>query len=96
MGIMGYMLNMTTPIEQLARALADVCAPNLDPQYVVTPSRYVRIALASARTGFSVKAIQRKIEDGVWVEGREWVRAPDNCILIDMEGYEAWVKGRRV
>ena len=44
---------MTTPIEQLARALADVCAPNLDPQYVVTPSRYVRIALASACTGFS-------------------------------------------
>ncbi len=29
---------------------------------------------------------------GVWVEGREYVRAPDNRVLVDLEGYERWVE----
>lgn len=49
-------------------------------------------SLAAAKTGLSDKAIRRKIEDGIWIEQRQWRRAPDNHIMIDMEGVQAWVE----
>ncbi|MCL2829380.1 MAG: excisionase [Betaproteobacteria bacterium] len=54
------------------------------------PARFVTISLASIITGYTEKAIRRKIEDGVWVEGAEWKRAPDGHPLIDLQGYETW------
>lgn len=61
----------------------------------VQPARYVTISLAAAVTGYTEKAIERKIEDGVWLEGKEWKRAADGRILIDLEGYSRWVENRR-
>ena len=52
-----------------------------------------RIPLFCQETGYSEKAVARKIEDGVWVEGREYVRAPDGRLLIDMDGFEKWALG---
>lgn len=62
-----------------------------------TPARadYVTIPIASAITGYSVKAIRRKIEAGVWLEGREFRRAPDGHVLISVKGYELWVERGR-
>jgi len=60
----------------------------------VTPARYVLLPLANAITGYTVKAIQRKIERGDWQEGKVWRRAPDGRIFIDLIGYERWVEGR--
>jgi hypothetical protein len=57
---------------------------------------YVTILLAAAMTGCSPKAIRRKIEAGVWVEGREFRRAPDGHVLISVKGYELWVERGRV
>jgi hypothetical protein len=31
----------------------------------------------------------------VWIEGREFKRAPDGHILVDLKGYEAWVENLR-
>ena len=61
---------------------------------VVGPARYVTIALAAMLTGYSVSAIETKIARGVWLEGREWKRAPDGRILVDMRGYEKWAEGQ--
>lgn len=66
--------------------------PSLADRVAITTSRYVTIELASLKTGYSVDAINRKIDAGVWVEGREWKRAPDGRRLVDMVGYEAWVE----
>ncbi len=44
--------------------------------------RYVRPAVAAAAVGLTVKAIERKIEDSKWIEGRECRRAPDGRIYI--------------
>lgn len=55
--------------------------------------RYVTIERASVLTGYSEKAIRRKIEDGKWLEGQLWIKAPDSRILIDMEGYYRWARG---
>jgi hypothetical protein len=60
---------------------------------LVAPARYVLLCLAERITGYTVKAMERKIERGDWVEGKVWVRAPDGRVLIDMVGYHKWVEG---
>ena len=52
------------------------------------------LPLATAMTGYTVKAMQRKIERGEWAEGKVWIRAPDGRILIYIPGFEKWVEGR--
>jgi hypothetical protein len=52
------------------------------------------IRLAELITGYTVKAMQRKIERGDWQEDKVWKRAPDGRILIDLVGYERWVENR--
>lgn len=56
---------------------------------------YVTINMAATLTGYSPKAIRRKIESGVWLEGREFRRAPDGHVLISVKGYELWVERGR-
>lgn len=56
---------------------------------------YVLVAKAAELTGYSVKAIEQKIDKGQWVEGREWVKAPDGRRLISMKGFEQWVQQHR-
>jgi len=63
------------------------------PRIVVSAARYVLLPLASALTGYSVKAMTRKIERGDWMEEKLWRRGPDGRILIDMAGYQKWVEG---
>ena len=48
---------------------------------------------AAELTGYSEKAMRRKIEDGVWLEGHEYVRAPDGRILVDMDAFNRWARG---
>lgn len=62
----------------------------------VNPAPYVTVKLASQLTGLTEKAIRRKIEDGKWLEGREWHRSPDGRIFISMKGYSTWVISGRV
>ena len=57
---------------------------------------YVTIPLAAVLTGYSAKAIRRKIECEVWFEGREFRRAPDGHVLISIKGYQQWVERGRV
>lgn len=61
---------------------------------VVKPARYVLLPLAHAITGYSVKAMERKIERGDWIEGKEWVRAPDGRVMLDVLGFEKWAGSR--
>lgn len=58
----------------------------------VQPAPYVTVDLAAVMTGFTEKAIRRKIQEGVWLEGREYRRAPDGRILISIKGYTSWVE----
>jgi len=58
---------------------------------LVAPAPYVRISLAATITGYTEKAIRRKIADGVWREGAVWRKAPDGSILISIKGYTEWV-----
>jgi len=60
-----------------------------EPSITLTPARFVTVKLAATLTGISEKAIRRKIERGVWLEGKHWRRA-DGGIFIDMKAYERW------
>lgn len=62
----------------------------------VSPGPYVTVRLASQITGLTEKAIRRKMEEGKWLEGREWHRSPDGGIFISVRGYSAWVERGRV
>lgn len=61
---------------------------------VVGTARYVLLPLANLLTGYTVKAMERKIERGDWQEGKVWRRAPDGRIVIDVVGYQRWVEGQ--
>ena len=63
--------------------------------HALTTARYVRLPLFEQLTGYTQKAVRRKIEEGIWVEGKQFKRAPDGHILIDMQGYERWVEGQK-
>ena len=56
------------------------------------PVRYVLLRKFQELSGYSVKAIQRKIETGVWIEGHQYRRAPDGRVMVDLEGYAKWVE----
>lgn len=62
---------------------------------VIAPARFVTIGLASYVTGYSAKAIERKIEGGTWIEGSEYARAPDGRVLVDLDGFVRWARGER-
>lgn len=51
-----------------------------------------RISAFCQETGYSEKAIRHKIDGGVWVEGREYVRAPDGHLLVDTAKFDAWAR----
>ena len=65
--------------------------PQPQAQVQVAPARYVTIPLAEACTGLTASAIRTKIARGVWVEGRQYIRAHGH-VFIDLKGYEAWVQ----
>jgi hypothetical protein len=54
--------------------------------------RYTLIPVFCAITGYTDKAVRRKIEDGIWIEGRHYRRAPDGHITMNVEEYYKWVE----
>jgi len=60
-------------------------------QVWLAPAGFVTVRLASMLTGLSQPAISGKIREGKWVQGREFVRAPDGGIFISLRGFERWV-----
>ena len=60
------------------------------------PLRYQTIRKFSSESGYTESAIRTKIRDGIWLQNRQWVKAPDGRILIYVEGYYEWVEKSKV
>ena len=60
---------------------------------VLAPARLVTIKLYSQISGKTEAAIRKKIERGIWVEGKQYRRDPEGCIWIITRGVEQWVEG---
>ena len=84
----------TRPVPGPRRLTDRTVTQEIQQPVFVTPARYVLLPVANAITGYSVKAMERKIERGDWPEGKLWKRAPDGRILIVMMGYQKWVESR--
>lgn len=54
--------------------------------------RWVLIPRFCALTGYTEKAVRRKIETGKWAEGVIWKKGPDRHIFVNLEAYEQWVE----
>lgn len=54
--------------------------------------RYLTIRKFSNESGYTEAAIRSKIADGTWLKDYVWRKAPDGRVLIDVDGYEAWVE----
>lgn len=61
----------------------------------IAPARYVRPKVFEAITGYTEEAVSTKIKRGIWLEGKEYIRAPDGNILIILEGFYRWAEGQR-
>lgn len=64
------------------------------PVVLISPAKFVTIELASHVTGLSKRAIQSKIYKCIWVLNRQYRKAPDGRIFIDLEGVEKWIMGK--
>jgi hypothetical protein len=60
--------------------------------YRVALARFVTIELAAVATGLTESAIRTKIAKGFWVEGRQYKRAADGRLYVDLRGFEEWVE----
>jgi len=68
--------------------MADPVAPPV----LLCVAPYVTEEVMATISGYSVKAIQRKRQEGIWPRGEVWVKAPDDRVLISVEGYRRWVE----
>jgi hypothetical protein len=53
---------------------------------------WVLIPVFATMTGYTDKAIRRKIEEGVWIENKHYRRAPDGRITMNVPEYYKWVE----
>lgn len=67
-------------------------APNISPTAIALPVYYVRVPIFCAATGYSKDAVDAKIRKGVWIEGKQYRRAPDGHILVDLRRFHEWVE----
>jgi hypothetical protein len=61
----------------------------------VAPTRMVTIELYATISGETEKSARRRMEEGIWIEGREYHRRGRN-IFIDLEGVTRWVAGNQL
>lgn len=61
---------------------------------LVVNLQYVLIPVFCAMTGYTEKAVRRKIEDGKWLEGKHYRKAPDGHITMNLQEYYKWVEGQ--
>jgi hypothetical protein len=63
-------------------------APAVNLQWVLLP-------VFSTLTGYTVKACEIKIQNGVWIQGKHYRKAPDGRITMNLQEYYRWVEGTK-
>ncbi len=55
----------------------------------------LRIKKFCDMTGWTEKAVNHMISDGVWLDGKEYTRLKNKRLLISIKGYEDWVSNQK-
>jgi len=79
--------------------MADDAEAPIERRVILAPimvplARYVTVAIASAATGMTVKAMEHLRASGAWAEGIHY-RRRNGRIFVDMQAYERWVQTGR-
>lgn len=53
---------------------------------------WITIRKFALETGYTEKAVRKKIERGDWLRGQVWTKAPDGRILLSIEGFNQWAE----
>lgn len=61
----------------------------------LVPEPYVTVKLYETLTGITEKATRRRMERGVWIEGKHFIRDPQGTILINREACRKWAEGEK-
>jgi hypothetical protein len=54
--------------------------------------KFVMIPVFTQITGYTEKAVRRKIEENIWRNGKHYRRSPDGHIHMDMPEYYKWIE----
>jgi len=64
-----------------------------DQQITLLP-KWIRASKYAEISGITTAAIKAKRQQGVWLEGKHWVRAPDGQIMIDWRALDEWAESQ--
>jgi hypothetical protein len=70
----------------------DPTEPDSTAKVRVAPARYVTVKGAAAATGLSEASVRKRIERGIWLDGKHWRKAPDQRIYVDLRAIEVWIE----
>lgn len=54
--------------------------------------QWVLIPVFCSLSGYTDKAVRRKMGEGVWIQGKHYKKAPDGRIHMSMPEYYKWVE----
>ncbi|MBE9538510.1 MAG: excisionase [Proteobacteria bacterium] len=60
----------------------------------MTNIHYIKLERFADLTGYTVKALRRKMENGVWIRDQHYRKAPDGNIMVNIDVYNRWVEGK--
>ena len=64
----------------------------MNSQHLYLKPRWVKAAIITSVYGYSKDALAKKRQRGIWLEGKIWLKAPDNTIMYCPNAIEEWVE----
>ena len=56
--------------------------------------KYATINKMAELSGYTHKALEKKIETGVFLQGRHYLKSPDGRIQFIISAVESWIEGK--
>lgn len=60
--------------------------------HIAALPKWVRVKLYAQISGITEDAISKKRQNGVWLQGVHWRKAPDGNVMINWQACDAWVE----
>lgn len=64
----------------------------MDDSAIQVKAEWMLIPAFCERTGYTDKAVRRKIEEGIWLRNKHYKKAPDGRITMNLQEYYRWVE----
>lgn len=61
-------------------------------EYMAPLPKWIKPSAYAKMTDYTVDAIDSKRRNGVWLEGKQWIKAPDGKILVNWRECDKWIE----